>query len=45
MVLVSDLSERRLGHALKIKLSGTTSNRYGVGTRVVVSAAGATYTR
>jgi hypothetical protein len=45
MVLVSDLSERRRVRALSIALRGTTSNRFGVGAKVVVRASGATYTK
>jgi hypothetical protein len=45
MVLVSNLSERKLVRALKIRLIGTTSNRSGVGARVSVHAGGAVYTK
>ncbi len=45
MVLVSDLSERRRVRALSIVLRGTTSNRFGVGAKVVVRVSGAAYTK
>jgi hypothetical protein len=45
MVLVSDLSVRRPVRALTISLRGSRSNRFGVGAKVVVRAAGATYTK
>jgi hypothetical protein len=45
MVLVSNLNDRKLVHAVKVRLTGTTSNRFGVGARVVAHASGATYTK
>ncbi len=45
MVLVSDLSEKKTIRYLKLKLLGTSSNRSGIGAKVVVTAGGARYTR
>ncbi len=45
MVLVSNLSEKKTVHYLKVALTGTTSNRFGVGAKVVVTAGGAKYTK
>jgi hypothetical protein len=45
MVLVSDLSERRALHFLKVKLVGAKSNRSGIGARVAVTASGETYVK
>ena len=44
-VLVSDLSERKAMHSLKVVLVGTRSNRNGLGATVRVHAAGQTYTK
>ena len=45
MVLVSNLSERKKLHFLKVKLAGTVSNRDGLGATVKVRCGNATYTR
>ncbi len=45
MVLVSDLADRKRIHFLKVNLTGTRSNRDGLGARVTVRAGSATYTR
>jgi hypothetical protein len=45
MVLLSDLSERRRVHFLKVVLRGTRSNRSGLGAVVTVTAGGATHTQ
>jgi len=45
MVLVSDLTQRRPVHFLKVRLVGTRSNRDGLGARVTLRAGPATYTR
>ena len=45
MVLVSNLSERTALHYLGVHLSGTTSNRSGLGAIVKVTAGGSTYTK
>ena len=45
MVLVSNLSERTAVHYLEVHLSGTTSNRSGLGAIVKVTAGGSTYTK
>jgi hypothetical protein len=45
MVLISDLSARKDIHFLKVRLSGTQSNRGGLGAMVVVKAGGQTYTK
>ena len=45
MVLVSNLSEKTRVHYLAVKLTGTTSNRDGLGAIVKVTAGGSTYTK
>ena len=45
MVLISDLSVRTAIHFLKVRLSGTQSNRGGLGAMVKVKAGGQTYTQ
>ncbi len=45
MILVSNLSEKQPIHWLKIKLSGTASNRDGLGATVRVIAGGTTLTK
>jgi hypothetical protein len=45
MVLISDLSERKQIHWLKVVLEGTKSNRNGLGATVRVYAGGQTYTK
>jgi hypothetical protein len=45
MVLVSNLSEKTKLHYLEVKLTGTTSNRDGLGALIKVTAGGATYTK
>lgn len=45
MVLVSNLSEKKTIHYLKVALTGTTSNRSGLMARVVVTAGGSKYTK
>ena len=45
MVLVSNLSEKTALHYVEIKLTGTASNRDGLGAIVKVTAAGTTYTK
>lgn len=45
MVLVSNLADRKRIHFLKVKLTGTRSNRDGLGARVTVRAGSATYTK
>lgn len=45
MVLVSDLSERKQVHYLSVSLRGSSSNRFGLGARVVVTAGEHRYTR
>ncbi len=45
MVLVSNLSEKTRVRYLEVKLTGTTSNRSGLGAVVKVSAGGSTYTK
>jgi len=45
MVLVSNLSEKTALHYVEVKLTGTTSNRDGLGAMVKVSAGGVTYTK
>jgi len=45
MVLVSNLSEKTRLHYLAVKLTGTTSNRDGLGAIVKVTAGGSTYTK
>jgi hypothetical protein len=44
-VLISNLSEKKSIHYLKIKLIGTASNRDGLGATVKVHASTKTYTR
>jgi len=44
-VLVSNLSEKKPIHFLKVKLAGTVSNRDGLGATVKVRAGAKTYTR
>ncbi|MCH7776570.1 MAG: ASPIC/UnbV domain-containing protein, partial [Gemmatimonadetes bacterium] len=45
MVLISNLTENRDVRFVKVALTGTESNRSGVGARVTVWAGGQTYTR
>ncbi len=45
MVLVSNLADRKPIHFLKIHLTGTNSNRDGLGARVTVRAGSSTYTK
>ncbi len=45
MVLVSNLSEKRAVRYLALKLTGTASNRDGLGAVVKVTVGGATYTK
>ncbi len=45
MVLVSNLSERKQVRYLEVRLTGTTSNRNGLGAVVKVTAGGSTYTK
>jgi enediyne biosynthesis protein E4 len=45
MVLVSNLTDKTRVRYLAVKLSGTTSNRDGLGAVVKVTAAGSTYTK
>jgi hypothetical protein len=45
MVLVSDLSEKTRLHYVEVKLTGTTSNRDGLGAVVKVTAGGSTFTK
>jgi hypothetical protein len=45
MVLVSNLSDRKPPRYLEVKLTGTTSNRDGLGAIVKVTAGGSTYTK
>jgi len=45
MVLMSNLTEKTPVHYLAIKLTGTTSNRDGLGAIVKVTAGGSTYTK
>jgi len=44
-VLISNLSEKKQVHFLKIKLVGTASNRDGLGATVKVHSGSKTYTR
>ena len=44
-VLISDLAQRKQIHWLKVMLTGTTSNRNGLGATVRVQAGGKTYTK
>ena len=45
MVLVSNLTEKTRVRYLEVKLTGTTSNRSGLGAIVKVTAGGSTYTK
>jgi hypothetical protein len=45
MVLVSNLSEKTQVHYVEVKLTGTTSNRDGLGAVVKVTAGGSAYTK
>jgi hypothetical protein len=45
MILISNLTEKTRVHYLAVKLSGTTSNRDGLGSIIKVTAAGTTYTK
>jgi hypothetical protein len=45
MVLISNLTEKTRVHYVAIKLTGTTSNRDGLGAVVKVTAGGSTYTK
>ena len=45
MVLVSNLTEKTRVRYLEVKLTGTTSNRDGLGAVVKVTAGGSTYTK
>jgi enediyne biosynthesis protein E4 len=45
MVLVSNLSDRKPVRYITVKLTGTASNRDGLGAIVKVSAGGSTYTK
>ena len=45
MVLVSNLTEKTQVHYLEVELTGTTSNRNGLGAIVKVTAGGKTYTQ
>jgi hypothetical protein len=45
MVLVSNLTERRRVRYLQVRLTGTRSNRDGLGAMVRVTAGGSTYTK
>jgi hypothetical protein len=45
MVLVSSLSEKTRVRFVEVKLTGTSSNRDGLGAAVKVSAGGSTYTK
>jgi hypothetical protein len=45
MVLVSNLSEKMRLRYLEVKLTGTTSNRDGLGAIVKVTAGGSTFTK
>ncbi len=45
MVLLSNLSEKTSVHYVVVKLTGTTSNRDGLGAVVKVTAGGTTYTK
>jgi hypothetical protein len=45
MVLVSNLTEKTRVRYLEVKLTGTTSNRSGLGATVKVAAGGSTYTK
>jgi hypothetical protein len=45
MVLVSNLTDRKQVRYLEVRLTGTTSNRNGLGAVVKVTAGGSTYTK
>src|SRR5580765_2954339 len=45
MVLLSNLTDKTRVHYLEVKLTGTTSNRDGLGAVVKVTAGGASYTK
>jgi hypothetical protein len=45
MVLVSNLTEKTRVRYIEVKLTGTTSNRDGLGAVVKVTAGGSTYTK
>ena len=45
MILISNLTERRKIHYLKVRLVGTTSNRSGLGATVRVTVGSNTYTK
>jgi hypothetical protein len=45
MVLVSNLSDKKAVRYVAVKLTGTTSNRNGLGAMVKVTAGGSTYTK
>ena len=45
MVLISNLTEKTSVHYISIKLTGTTSNRDGLGAIVKITAGGSTYTK
>jgi hypothetical protein len=45
MVLISNLTERKQVRYLEVRLTGTTSNRNGLGAIVKVTAGGSTYTK
>jgi hypothetical protein len=45
MILVSNLTEKTRLHYIEVKLTGTTSNRDGLGAIVKVTAGGKTYTK
>jgi hypothetical protein len=45
LVLVSNLAEKTRVHYIAVKLTGTASNRDGVGAIVKVTAGGSTYTK
>ncbi|MEO7135417.1 MAG: ASPIC/UnbV domain-containing protein, partial [Vicinamibacterales bacterium] len=45
MVLISNLSEKAKLHYVEVKLTGTTSNRDGLGAVVTVTAGGSIYTK
>jgi hypothetical protein len=45
MILISNLTEKTRVHYLAVKLSGTTSNRDGLGSIIKVTAGGTTYTK
>ena len=45
MILISNLTEKTKVHYVEVALTGTTSNRSGLGALVKVTAGGATYTQ